>query len=166
MDKFCDEKQQKILDSFYGEMNTWSPESCGYRIVSWICVAVMLIFVCFPYQEISEDMMSLMVMVVVFGMNGCFYHIKQYIRFNENQKETNLSVKLKYLPVSLREVRIYCMRKALKFQTKLFVVLLLGQIMFVGVSGNSLELANFLYPIIMGVVVPIAGVVYQVALVK
>ncbi len=168
MGRVYDEKQQKILDSFYGEMKTWSPESYGYRLVCWIMLICTAIFICFPWQELSvdDDMRFVLVYLCMFGsMQGVFY-VRPYIRFNENRKETMLCKKLKFLPISLREVKIYCLRKILRFQSKLLVVYIIGQILITGIAGFGIGIGNLLYPVVMGFVVPVVGAGLEVAMVK
>ncbi len=168
MEKFCDEKQQKMLDSFYGEMKTWSPESYGYRMLCWIAVLFTTIFVCFPWQVIlcDDDIHFMLMYLCLFAiMQGVFY-VRPYICFKENRKDTALCKKLKFLPVSLAEVRIYSLRKSLRFQSKLLAVHMVGQLLFTVIAGCGIGIGNLLYPVVIGFVVPIVAAGLEVSMVK
>ncbi|MBQ8823520.1 MAG: hypothetical protein IJZ82_12830 [Lachnospiraceae bacterium] len=153
--KLYEKKQQQILDAFFKEFFTWSADNVGYWIVAGIFIFIHGIFLAFPYQMMGiED--SDITLVQVFAYMGYFMYITPYLHFTEKGRVIKLKEKLKYLPISQKQLRLYRLRKLLIFSLKLFAVFLLLQLFFSLVAYHEITLGNILYPLLCGFVFPFA----------
>lgn len=157
--KVYDKKQQRMLDAFFKEFFTWNVQHVGM----WLLTGIMILsFVCFmmvPYQEIvapSEEHVNIEAWLILMGIAGLNYYLMPYSRYNDGTKGRFIYIyeKIKYLPVSLKELRIFRIRKVFWFCLKLFVVLLIGQLVFAEIGFGEIVLGNFLYPFIFAFLIP------------
>lgn len=153
MAKLFDEREQNIIDKFFKELFTWSATDVGYKIAAGIFLFIHGCFMAFPYQDIKD---SEILLVQCFAYMGYLMYITPYLQFTEKGRVTKLKEKLKYLPVSGKQLRLYRLRKLLKFSVKLFAVYLLLQLFFTLVIYHKLTLGSFLYPLLCGFVFPVS----------
>ena len=161
MAKLFDEREQNIIDKFYKEFFTWSAEDVGYKIVAGIFLFFHGCFMAFPYQSVKD---SEILLVQCFAYMGYFMYITPYLHFTEKGKVTKLKEKLKYLPVSRKQLRLYRLRRLWVFSLKLFAVYFLLQLFFTLVTYHELTLGNFLYPLLCGLIFPVTANSLVVAL--
>ena len=149
--KLYDKKQQQILDAFFKEFFTWSAENIGNWIVAGIFIFAHGIFMMIPYQEMKDFGASFSQLFVYMGY---MYYLMPYIRFTENKKIQTIYAKIKYMPISLSQLRIYRIKKLAIFCLRLLAVFLIGQIFFSLVFFHEVTLDNIMYPIIWGFAIP------------
>ncbi len=145
-------KQQQIIEKFYKELFAWKKDNTGMWLVVGLMETFTAIFMCFPYQVIIED--EGLYLIYLMGLWGATYYIMPYVRFNECGKQKRISEKLKYLPVSFRELRRFCIKKLAIFCIRLTGIFLVLQLFFAIVSCGEVVLGNFGYPILFGLVLP------------
>lgn len=153
MTKLFDEREQNIIDKFFKEFFTWSADNLGYKIVAGFFLFIHGCFMAFPYQDIKDSEILLM---QFFAYMGYFMYITPYLQFTEKGRVLKLKEKLKYLPISRKQLRLYRLRKLIIFSIKLLAVYLLLQLFFTLVIYHELTLGNFLYPLLCGFVFPVA----------
>lgn len=146
-------KQQDILESFYKEFFSWSAKNIGLWLVTGIMIFLQGIFLWFPYQAMSE--MKLFGLVALFGMNAAANYIAPYLSFTEKGETVKVYDKLKYLPVSLRELQRFRCRKLVRFYGKVFLVFLAGQLFFSAVCYHEITWQNILYVTVLGLLLPL-----------
>ena len=152
MAKLFDEREQNIIHKFYKELFSWSAADVGYKIVAGIFLFFHGCFMAFPYEDIKDFEILL---VQCFAYMGYLMYITPYLQFVEKGKVTKLKEKLKYLPISRKQLLLYRLRKLLVFSLKLFAVYLLLQLFFTLVIYHKLTLGSFLYPLLCGFVFPV-----------
>ncbi len=149
--KLYDKKQQQLLDAFFNEFFTWSADNVGYWIVAAIFLFFHGLFLSFPYQGMDD---SELLLFQGFAYLGYFMYITPYLHFTEKGRVTKLKEKLKYMPISRKQLYLYRLRKLLIFSLKLLAVYLLLQLFFSLVVYHEITLGNFLYPLLCGFVFP------------
>lgn len=145
-------KQQDILEAFYKEFFSWSAGNIGMWLVTGIMEFIHGIFMWFPYQAAEE--MEVLGLIVLFGMCGAANYMAPYLQFTEKGKTVKVYDKLQYLPISLRELQIFRLKKLARFYAKLFLVFLVGQVFFSLVCYHEITWGNIGYVVICGFLIP------------
>lgn len=149
--KLYNKKQQQLFDTFFKEFFTWSAENIGNWIVCGILVFVHGIFMVIPYQSYQNfDEKGHYIFIVL----GYMWYLMPYIRFTESRKIQNIYEKIKYMPISLPQLRIYRIKKLAVFCLKCLAVFLIGQIFFSLVIYHEITLTNISYTIVWGFLYP------------
>ena len=149
--KLYNKKQQQILDAFYKEFFTWSAENIGNYLVAGIFIFAHGIFMMIPYQEIKDSNLNFSQFFIYMGY---MYYLMPYIRFTENKKMQTVYAKIKYMPISLSQLRIYRIKKMAIFCLRLLAVFMIGQIFFSLVIYHEITLANICYALVWGFAFP------------
>ena len=145
--KLYDKKQQQILDAFYKEFFTWRAENIGYWIMAGILIFIHGIFMMIPYQSLDlSDAQFFQYFVYMAYM----WYLMPYNQFTENRKAQSIYQKIKYLPISLTQFKIYRLKKLTILCLRLLVVFMIGQLFFSFVIYHEITIDNILYPLIWG----------------
>ncbi len=147
-------KEQRTLQEFYKDLLAWNGESTLCWILTGLMVGISGIFIMIPYQEVAADIKEMCGFIFTFIAFGVISYLQPYIRFNEGGKMISIYQKLKYIPVSKREIRLYCLQKLLIFCIRMFLVLFVLQIFFAIVFFKEIVWGNIWYPVVFGGLIP------------
>ena len=151
MGRYYDEKQQNILAGFYKELFSYGAADVAVKMLTVVMEGILILLVwCASFDTDWKQRLGLII------LSGCYsgiYSVMPYVSFNENSKQASLLQKLKYLPVSLREVKIFCMRKFLKIKLPGLIIMLAGNVLF-ALIGGVVSVRIFAYPLLVGFCYP------------
>lgn len=147
-----DKKQQAVIADFFKEFHSWSAANVGVWIGAGFCTLIQAMFLMIPYQEMTGDNFG--IFVFLFGMWSATLYINPYVSYMEKGKQYRIYDKLRYFPVSLKQLRIFRLRKLCKFCFITFAVFLAGQLLFSYIGYHEITLGNVLYVVIGGLVIP------------
>ncbi len=148
-------EREKIIDSFYKEFFTWSAGNVGMWLAAGVFEFVAIVIFCFPYEEAQKE--NMLMFAVLLALAGAECYIAPYVSFQEFGKGMRISDKLQYLPVSVKELQGYRLKKLAVFCAKMFVVFFVGQMFFALVTTHTITLGNVGYVIIWGLLLPFVG---------
>ena len=147
-----DERQQQTIAEFFKDYNSYTAANIGMWIGAGLAEFFLGIFMCFPYQDIKMDAFA--DLMIFFSFWGAWLYIMPYIAYYTEGKKHRIYDKLKYFPVSLRQLRLFRMKKLIRFCLIVFGFFLVGQLFFAFISYGRIELCNLLYPLIGGFIIP------------
>ena len=152
-----DKKQQKKLEDFFKEENTWFPGPMGYKMVSIIILGITMLLFLLPYQiwELPEDGITIFLMYAL-EMMGFSYYIMQYTHYSEEKKNKSLSNIFKNLPVSRRQMAIYRVRKAVGICKWLAGITIIVQSLCAIAFMKTFSIGNIAFPLVFQFVLPVA----------
>ena len=159
-------EEQKKVRKFYKELLGWKVDAIGTWIGAGMLVLFLLIGCSVPVQEMcfgatgEVDMMAWM-MLLMFGPLAGFLYLRPYTSMTEvvytnRPKNVRIIDKLKYLPISLREIRKMKVIYLLKFYGKIVPFCMGLQILTSLYSYNEITWMNVLYILVMAFVWPVA----------
>lgn len=147
-----DKKQQQIIADFFKEFHSWSAASIGMWLGAGVCTLIQAMFLMLPYQEMAESNSGLF--TLLFGMWSATLYVMPYVNYMEKGKQYRIYDKIKYFPVSLKQLRMFQIRKLSKFCSITFAVFLMGQLLFSYIGYHEIGLGNVLYVVLGGLVIP------------
>lgn len=147
--------QENKLNAFY---NAYLKKAEDEKLASNLITGIMLfcgIFVFFtPWQSIAAgDEVGIWVWLMV--MTVTFY-IQRYRFCNEGKKQIKLYEKMRFFPISKKEIRIFYMGKIIRFCSVICCICVVGQVIFALLFYHSLTWGNFLYPLFLTFLIPVA----------
>lgn len=148
-------KQQETLQIFFTNFLSWDTGNIGQWIVTGIMEVVLGIFLWIPYQEMSKEGHDSIRVLLFPSLWGAMTYLLPYIQFTEDKRNKRVYEKLKYLPISLKELRYFRLKKLTVFCFKLFLIFLAGQLFFSAVFFHEITLANIAYPAFYGLILPL-----------
>lgn len=144
-------RQQQILEMFFKEFLSWKADNIGVWIAAVMLEILQGICFCIPYQMVGKSDMELLIGIELFcGVFGTMTYLMPYVRFTEKKGQVNIYKKLKYLPVSLKEIRIFRLKKLVRFCFRLFLIFLAVQLFLVLLCYHQIALGNLWYPFVFG----------------
>lgn len=159
-------EEQKKVRKFYKDLLSWKAEAIGTWIGAGFLVLFMLIGCSVPAQEmmllLGEDTdMMMWFMVLMFGPLAGFLYLRPYTSMTEmvyanNAKNVRIIDKLKYLPISLKEIRKMKVIYLMKFYGKIAPFCMGLQILTSLYSYNEITWKNVMYIFVMAFVWPVA----------
>lgn len=147
-------KQQTNLQEFFTDFFSYDVKDIGVYIVTGIMEFILGIFLWIPYQTLQSDFHEIWHILLLISICGAFTYLLPYIQFMENKHTVSIYEKLKYLPVSLKELRLFRLRKLTLFCLKAFGIFLTGQILFSLVFYHEIVWGNIWYPTLFGLIFP------------
>lgn len=145
------------LEEFYKDYFSWSALNIGQWMVTGIMEFALGIFLWLPYQEMVRDDMEMLGFVAFFGILGAMCYLLPYIQLQEGGKVCKLYDKLKYLPISLQEIRVFCLKRLARFCVRMFLIFFIGQLFFALVAYHKIAWGNIWYPVVFGLLIPMAA---------
>ena len=145
-----DKKQQEVLDQFFREYFTWDMANVGFWIVTGFMEFILGIFMFFPAEELGE----LKGFAFAMSIWGAGWYIMAYLKIRDNGKPCRVYEKLKYLPVTLRQIRLFRLRKLVVFSAKVTAVFLVAQLIS-AFCTHEFSMATILYPVCLGFFFPV-----------
>ena len=158
--------QMRLLQIFYKELNSWEAASVGARMASGLMLFVGTPLLWIPWQEQESGHLEsvMFVQITLLMCLGIFMYLWPYLYFQEfygekgdNRRHTRVVKILQYLPVDKRSILLFLLGKLFRMILILGVIQLAGQCLAAWLSYGKLITGNFLYPVILGMLLP-AGV--------
>lgn len=126
------EEQQSIIESFFKTYRTYDVSDIGYKIVIVLFTFIQMIFFVLPYEYMCEgksfnyvngsDYMEFLGLMILFVTIPPTFYILSYKIHEEKGAIGSIYDKLKYLPLSLKALRIFRFRKMTRFILKTFLI--------------------------------------------
>ena len=151
-------KEQKQVRSFYKEFLSWKAENIGMWIGAGFVEFLFLLFIAIPAQELFGDSHAerlFLIYDVILGWLAPFLYIMPYVTFKEDKKDCSIAAKLKYLPVSLREIQKMRVWYVLRFVAIQFLVALVLQMLTSWFSYHEITWINIIYVLWSALVWPL-----------
>lgn len=153
--RFFNKEKQKMLEGFYKEFFSYGYGGIGMWIAAGVGIAFAGMFCFMPYYKMLEGDIKSQAVVIMFAMGGFAYYVSPYISFVENTKQKRIYNKLKYLPISKKDIMAFCIKKLVKLSLKLLPIFLVGQIFCTWVGKFQFGFFTFWYPVGYGVIIPL-----------
>ena len=118
-----------------------------------ICMLMMLI----PFEANWEE--SLVLVTLLPAELGVFLYLRSYLIVTDGGKQVSIYQKLKWVPVSRKEIRFSRVKYLNAFCLKFFVASMLMQ-QLTSFVGGSFGIASLLYPIIFWLLIWLIGIGY------
>ncbi len=147
-----DKNREQLLSGFFKEFFTWKADNLMYWILAGIADTGGIVAMCIPYQNMSKNLWGLAALLVY---AGAAEYISPYIFYQSGTKSERVYDTIKYLPVSLRELKLFRIKKVTIFCLKMFAIFLAGQLILSLICFQTIGLGNFLYPLVSGLIVPL-----------
>jgi len=154
MKKTYTKEKEELLSDFFNALQEGSMAKIGQVIGAGCSIFVLVISFWLPYQ-LMDDSKVYLVADLYFGACGVICYMLPYLSFKEGNKLCRIDDKLKYLPISQRELRSFRFRKLVRFWGKVFLLFLVGQLFFAIVLCHGLVWGNLLYPLVLGLLAPL-----------
>lgn len=152
------EQQQGVLEIFYKEYFKKTNIHFGYWLAAGFLLVLSGIMFLFPYQTMCGEESGIMILAGVIQMSGAVQYFSAYRTcMNDKGMVKPLYSRLQYLPVSEAILWKFCFKKSVRFQTKIYVILQIGQLFFSIVTQHEVVLGNVLYPLLACWVIPCAS---------
>ncbi|MBQ7776829.1 MAG: hypothetical protein IJ379_13005 [Lachnospiraceae bacterium] len=155
-------KQHEALDAFYKETMRKSGIHIGYWLVAGVfgfCAACILLI---PYQIMEDG--TITGMTVMMSVGTTLLYMSAFDRYqNDKGVLSTVYSRLKFHPVSSQILNSYRLKKLVRFQLRFYLPIQIGQLFFSIVCLHEVVLANFCYPMLVALVLPllIAGTMTQ-----
>lgn len=158
-------EEQKKVRKFYKDFQGWKMDIIGTWIGAGFLVLLMVIGCAVPAQEMfsiatGEADMLMWMMVLMFGPLAGFLYLRPYTSVTEmvytnSPKNVRIIDKLKYLPISLKEIRKMKLIYLLKFYAKIAPFCMGLQILTSLYSYGEITWKNVLFILIMAFAWPV-----------
>ena len=152
--------REQVLDKFYKDFFTWKADNIGYWILVGIMETICVFFMCMPFQDISED--GFVGFAAIIAVWGAWFYINPYIFYMKEGKRKRIYHVINYLPVSIKELRIFQLKKVALFCCIMFLIFLVVQMMFAWICFREISWGNLIYPFVCGFVAPMLSYVLSI----
>ncbi|MBE5953405.1 MAG: hypothetical protein E7257_04525 [Lachnospiraceae bacterium] len=152
--------QQCIIDDFYKEYYTYDISNVGYWLIAGIFTFIQLVFSAIPMQQlmkegIDSEFLTIMAILIAFPV---YFYLQPFVIGNLNGRVGSIYSRIKYLPVSLKSIRLYRFKMMLRFVLKVFSICTalqvgLSLLIFHGITWQTvvfLLVYDFLIPFLVG----------------
>lgn len=147
--------QQNMLEQFFENYFEKSKINGGYKWTGIIFIAILVILMWFPYQS-YENEKPIRNIGLVWGVMGTFFYMNMYrFAFNGRGAVTNVYQYLEYLPVSIKELKIFRLKKLISLLVKVYLIAQAGQAIFSLLGYHELILGNLLFPLVFAFLAPL-----------
>lgn len=147
--------RQQVLEKFFDEFIADSYERVLIAMVVVFMEVVFVITMCVPYQVIEASDAKMIAVMFYFGGMGIFLYMYSYRQFKEQNKMIRIAEKLKYVPISKKDLRIFKFRKVFKFCFRIFLICLVGQCILAIAVHGGLVWGNIWYPVVFCLLLPL-----------
>ncbi len=148
-------EKQQVLKDFFKELLEGSMMKIGQWVGSGLSVFFQVIFLWMPYQTLDGDFKILWWCCLYFAGCGCICYMSPYMNYKEGNRLVRIVDKLKFVPISSRDLFLFRFKKLIWFCIRVFFVSLVGQLFFAVVFCHGLVWGNLLYPLILGLLLPV-----------
>lgn len=151
------EKQQSVLELFFKEYFKKSNIHFGYWLAAGVLIGFSGLIVLFPYQTMCGEDSGIMIVAGFTQLSGAVMYLSAYRTcLNDRGMVTPLYSRLQYLPMSGDMLGKYCFKKSVRLQTKVYIILQIGQLFFSIVTQHEVVWGNVLFPLLACWVIPCA----------
>lgn len=158
-EKVYRKKQNNILEQFYQDYFEKSHIQLGYNVVAIIFFVILMIVMWFPYQTYTEGDRALKILGLMFGSLAAFMYMNSYrYAIDGRGAVTNIYQYLQYLPISLKELRLFRLRKLIGLLVKVYLIAQAGQLLFSLIGYHQVIWANLWFPLVYVLLVPLVVV--------
>lgn len=148
-------REQQLLQSFYKDYFSYGAYDIGLLLMAGILEFILGCFLLVPFQYMAADIKNIGFSLFCISFWGGFSYIQPYILYREEKKPCRVIDKLKLMPVSLKDIRLFLFRRLVRFQGRILPIFLVGQLLFAGVIYRKIIWENLCYPFMFGFVVPV-----------
>ncbi len=150
-------KQQGVLELFFKEYFKKTNIHFGYWLAAGFLIGLSGLMVLFPYQTMRGEDSGIMIVAGFAQLSGAVMYLMAYRTcLNDKGMIMPLYSRLQYLPISAEIISKYRFQKVLRFQTKVYLILQIGQLFFSIVTQHEVVWGNILYPLLACWVIPCA----------
>jgi len=149
-----DKRQQAVLEQFFRDLFTWDMANVGFWLLTGFMELVLGILLLIPAGELEGMLKGFAWMVSIFGAN---WYLMAYLQIHEEGKTCKVYDRLKYLPVSLQQIRLFRFRKLVIFSAKMTAVFLVIKLISLFFT-RDFSWGDIWYPIGFGFVFPVVVV--------
>ncbi len=149
-----DKRQQAVLEQFFKDLFTWNMANVGFWMLSGFLELILGILLLIPAGEMEGMLKGIALLVSIFGANG---YLMAYLQIHEDGKPCKVYDRLKYLPVSLQQIRFFRFRKLVVFSAKMTAVFLVIKLIAL-IFMRQFSWSDILEPICLGFVFPVVVV--------
>lgn len=156
--------QQTIIDDFYKEYYTYDVSNVGYGLIAGIFTFIQLVFMALPFENIykegihnainasdDKEFLGIMAFIIVFPV---FFYMQPFVVGNLNGRVGSIYSQIKYLPVSLKSIRLYRFKKMLRFVLRIFVICAVLQLGISLVAYHRIMWQTLVYLFTYGFLIP------------
>ena len=148
-------KQQLLLEKFYKEFLSWRAENIGMWIAAGFFLLLYSAGMLVPYQDVKAGDHAILISSIYSGIMGVYFYMLPYLQYKQDNKMHRIYEKIQYLPISLKEIRIFRINKLVKFCLKLFPVYCILQILSSWLSYHEIGWGNIFHVVVFGLFLPI-----------
>ncbi len=153
-------RQKGIIKGFFSELFSYSVDNIGYMIITVMFSFFVIIFNFMPAQEWVNEDKKVIILCLCFVVVSVWEYLTPYIMCKDNNKMVAISDKLKYIPASKSALQQYNLKKLFKYQLKVFVLCMTGQLIAGLIAYKEIALINVLFPVVVSLLLPmIAGII-------
>ena len=150
--------REQMLNNFFKEFFTWKADNIGIWILAGLLEFVCAILMFIPFQNAREE--GVMGFAALLAILGTANYINPYIFYLNEGKRNRIYKVINYLPVSLKELRLFRLKKVTLFCVKMFLIFLAGQVIFSLICFHGISWGNLIYPFVCGLVAPMLASVF------
>lgn len=147
-------KEQEKIELFYQKIFKKKGGNLEYQIVTGIFAIPFFIILMIPYAIIQDKMLCVALLLLIGMFIGRLYLVP-YVVCEEGKKKFDILRKLPYVPIDRKEIKNFRAKKFISFQSKLFLVAVVGQIVFTIIFCRKVEWQSIGYAVTFGFVWPI-----------
>lgn len=148
-----DKSREEVLNSFFKDFFSWKADNIGYWILAAMVELEAVCVMCIPFQNINKKNIWWISLILI--VCGVIEYINPYIYYKDDRKNRCIYDTIKYLPVSLEELKLFRWKKSVKFCLKMFGIFFAGQIIFSLICFHQIGWGNLLFPIVGGLLIPL-----------
>lgn len=148
-------KEQQLLQDFYQDLFQYHTEKAAQWFVTVIMEFTLGCMLLIPFQDACKKESDIWQISLFISFWGAFTYLLPYFRYVEEKKIYKVMTKLRYMPISGREVRSFWLRKLICFQGRFLPFFLAGQLLTTWLCYHSFVWGNLWYPVLLGFVVPV-----------
>lgn len=156
--------QQGVIDDFYKEYYTYDISNVGYWLIAGIFTFMQIVFMAVPLQEFyvdeiptfinaSGDRELLAIMAFLFAF-PVFFYMQPFVVGNLNGRVGSIYSQIKYLPVSVKSIRLYRFKKMIKFVLRVLIACAVLQLGISLIAYHRIMWQTLVYLFIYGFLIP------------
>ena len=158
------QSQQGVIDDFYKEYYTYDISNVGYWLIAGIFTFIQIVFMAVPLQEFYTDGISpfinasgdrelLAIMAFLFAF-PVFFYMQPFVVGNLNGRVGSIYSQIKYLPVSVKAIRLYRFKKMIKFVLRVLLICAVFQLGISLIAYHRIMWQTLVYLFIYGFLIP------------
>lgn len=158
------QSQQGIIDDFYKEYYTYDISNVGYWLIAGIFTFMQIVFMAVPFEEFyvngelnfinaSGDRELLAIMAFLFAF-PVFFYMQPFMVGNLNGRVGSIYSQIKYLPVSVKAIRLYRFKKMIKFVLRVLIACAVLQLGISLIAYHRIMWQTLVYLFIYGFLIP------------